>query len=302
LPCLDGLEISSILKALRQIHVGYPFPRSVEFRPPLAAALGRHRRLRTVAGDRLLIDPDTRWQITVGQWILDHRAVPVTDVYSFTMRGQPWISTQWLAQVMYALAYAVAGWAGGAGGERHRSDLRIAGAATAPALQRQHHAGVGHRGSGFEAAASGGALPLIQEWAAADFSSLGAFEVYVLLGFGLALYRGVRLRRRASRCCWACCTLNQGRSAEVLALLGPLILADPLAEQLGDPVEPDNLFRLLGDYRIEATLLRTESAANKLLDHLDGWQKVYADDLATIHLRTPGAVHSAEPVVSPIAH
>jgi hypothetical protein len=39
----------------------------------------------------------------------------------------------------------------------------------------------------------GGALPLIQEWAAADFSSLGAFEVYVLLGFGLALYRGVKL-------------------------------------------------------------------------------------------------------------
>jgi hypothetical protein len=92
---------------------------------------------------------------------------------------------------------------------------------------------------------------------------------------------------------------SQCRSA---GAAGPLILADPLAEQLGDPVEPDNLFRLLGDYRIEATLPRTESAANKLLDHLDGWQRVYADDLATIHLRTPGAVHSAEPVVSPIAH
>jgi hypothetical protein len=67
-------------------------------------------------------------------------------------------------------------------------------------------------------------------------------------------------------------------------------------------VEPDNLFRLLNDYKIEATLLRTESASNKLLDHLDGWQKVYADDIATIHLRTPGAAHSAEPVVSPTAH
>ena len=58
-----------------------------------------------LAGNRLLIDPDTMWQITVGQWILDHGAVPVTDVYSFTMRGQPWISTQWLAQVLYAKAY-----------------------------------------------------------------------------------------------------------------------------------------------------------------------------------------------------
>src|SRR5271156_6765952 len=65
-----------------------------------------------VAGNRLLIDPDTMWQGTVGEWIIDHRAVPESDVYSFTMRGQPWISTQWLAQVIYAKAYAVAGWSG----------------------------------------------------------------------------------------------------------------------------------------------------------------------------------------------
>src|SRR6201990_3780997 len=64
------------------------------------------------AGNRLLIDPDTMWQITVGQWIIDHGAVPTTDVYSFTMRGQPWISTQWLAQVMFAKSYALFGWSG----------------------------------------------------------------------------------------------------------------------------------------------------------------------------------------------
>ena len=65
-----------------------------------------------VWGDRLLSDPDTQWQITVGQWILDHCAVPHTDVYSFTMRGAPWISTQWLAQVLYAEVYAWFGWTG----------------------------------------------------------------------------------------------------------------------------------------------------------------------------------------------
>src|ERR1700742_4892040 len=65
-----------------------------------------------LAGNRLLIDPDTLWQITVGQWILDHGSVPTTDVYSFTMRGQPWISTQWLAQVMFAKTYALSGWSG----------------------------------------------------------------------------------------------------------------------------------------------------------------------------------------------
>ena len=78
---------------------------------PLWAGVGIYA-LFLIAGNRLLIDPDTMWQIALGQWIVDHRAVPWTDVYSFTMRGQPWISTQWLAQVLYAQAYATAGWAG----------------------------------------------------------------------------------------------------------------------------------------------------------------------------------------------
>jgi hypothetical protein len=61
--------------------------------------------------------------------------------------------------------------------------------------------------------------------------------------------------------------------------------------------EPENLFRLLEQYRIEATLMRTQSAATKLLDHMDGWHKVYADEIATIHVRKAGAVHTAEPAV-----
>jgi hypothetical protein len=68
--------------------------------------------LLIAAGNRLLLDPDTQWQITVGQWILDHHAVPHTDIYSFTMGGAPWISTQWLAQVLYAKVYAWFGWTG----------------------------------------------------------------------------------------------------------------------------------------------------------------------------------------------
>ncbi len=64
------------------------------------------------AGNRLLLDPDTYWQIAIGQWMVDHRAVPWTDTYSFTMQGQPWMSTQWLAQVMYSQVYAWFGWAG----------------------------------------------------------------------------------------------------------------------------------------------------------------------------------------------
>jgi hypothetical protein len=62
-------------------------------------------------------------------------------------------------------------------------------------------------------------------------------------------------------------------------------------------MEPENPFRLLKQYGIEATLMRTQSAANKLLDHIDGWQKVYADDIATIHVRKAGAAHTIEPAV-----
>ena len=47
--------------------------------------------------------------------------------------------------------------------------------------------------------------------------------------------------------------------------------------------------------------MRTQSAATKLLDHIDGWQKVYADDIATIHVRKAGAMHTIEPAVDPKA-
>jgi len=78
---------------------------------PLWVGIGVYALLLLV-GSRLLNDPDTLWHITVGQWILDHRAMPETDVYSFTMRGQPWISMYWVAQVLYAKAYSVFGWSG----------------------------------------------------------------------------------------------------------------------------------------------------------------------------------------------
>lgn len=63
-------------------------------------------------GDTLLQDSDSFWQIKIGQWILDHGAVPTIDFYSFTRTGAPWISTSWLSQVMFAFSYAQWGWAG----------------------------------------------------------------------------------------------------------------------------------------------------------------------------------------------
>jgi hypothetical protein len=464
--------------------------------------------LLVLAGDKLLIDPDTQWQITVGQWILDHRAVPESDVFSFTMRGQPWISTQWLAQVAYAKVYAWFGWSGPVALaaaasaatfallarylSRTLSETAVlvfvlaAFALTAPHILARPHvlacpvmgAWIGglvaaadrhdappprllplmalwanlHGGFvfglammaplaldtvvgaearrrkslalgwsvfaagafvascctpyGWNAAlasqkilALGSALPLITEWRAMDFTYLRPFEICLLGGIGLALFRGVQLPplRIAILLGLIHMALAQGRAAEILALLAPLLLAAPLARQVGaadlaastvsaarsmlvacaaiaavvatilfvsvhrfvpytgnSPVqavaylkkmnlqrvfndydfggyliassvspfidgrtelygekffvdhnaasglmEPDNLFRLLEQYRIEATLMRTRSAATKLLDHVDGWEKVYSDDIATIHLRKANAMHTAEPAVEP---
>ena len=239
------------------------------------------------------------------------------------------------------------------------------------------------------------------EWKPADFGSLGLLEIGLLTGMGLALWRGIQLPplRIVLLLGLVHMALAQGRAGEILALLGPLAIAVPLARQIGGapvsnqdtapargilfacvaalltagtlvfagvhrfephahgaPVaavaelkklhvervfndydfggylissgvapfidgrtelygekffvdhnaasglmEPDNLFRLLEQYRIEATLMRTQSAASKLLDHIDGWQKIYSDDIATIHVRKTGAAHTAEPAVDPKA-
>ncbi|MGN6309398.1 MAG: hypothetical protein ACTHNN_07550 [Xanthobacteraceae bacterium] len=68
--------------------------------------------LLLLRGNALLNDPDVFWQIRMGQWIVEHGALPHTDVYSFTKAGTPWISTSWLSQVLFAKAYAAAGWNG----------------------------------------------------------------------------------------------------------------------------------------------------------------------------------------------
>ena len=97
----------------------------------------------------------------------------------------------------------------------------------------------------------GDALPLIMEWRSADFSSVGVFEICLLLGIGLALFRGVKLPplRIALLLGLLHMALAQGRAAEILGLLAPLVLAAPLARQIGgaevatsDAAPPARLF------------------------------------------------------------
>jgi hypothetical protein len=43
--------------------------------------------------------------------------------------------------------------------------------------------------------------------------------------------------------------------------------------------------KLLDTYKIDATLLPPSGPAVSLLDHLDGWKRIYADDKAVVHVR-----------------
>ena len=57
-------------------------------------------------------DGDVSWHIATGQWILDHRAIPHADPFSFTWAGKPWVPIEWLAEVIYASAYRLARYSG----------------------------------------------------------------------------------------------------------------------------------------------------------------------------------------------
>ena len=61
---------------------------------------------------RLLADGDTGWHIRAGEWILQHGAVPKTDIFSFTKPHQSWFAWEWAWDVIFAWIHRFAGLAG----------------------------------------------------------------------------------------------------------------------------------------------------------------------------------------------
>lgn len=55
------------------------------------------------------VDPDLWWHIKNGQNILATHHWPTTDQFSFTVAGQPWISTEWLGDVLFATVARLGG-------------------------------------------------------------------------------------------------------------------------------------------------------------------------------------------------
>lgn len=47
-------------------------------------------------------DPDTPWHIATGRYILTHHHVPTTDPFSWSMKGKPWVTQEWLFEVLLA--------------------------------------------------------------------------------------------------------------------------------------------------------------------------------------------------------
>jgi hypothetical protein len=222
----------------------------------------------------------------------------------------------------------------------------------------------------------GPALNIIEEWQPQDFSRPDAFEVLLLGGIGSVLLRGFTLApvRIVVLLALLHLALAHVRNAEVVGLLGPLLLGKPRDTTVPAPLPlalrgllcavlamigltfgalhsaapsrqitpaaalaaierakagpifneygfggyliaegaapfidgrtelyggaftarhhnavtlanlPDFL-ALLDDYKIGATLLAPNRPAVALLDRLPGWERLYADDIAVVHVR-----------------
>ncbi len=61
---------------------------------------------------KVLNDGDTWWQIAAGRMMIAQRALLRTDPFSYTFHGAPWLTYEWLSQVVLGTAFNLAGLSG----------------------------------------------------------------------------------------------------------------------------------------------------------------------------------------------
>jgi hypothetical protein len=61
---------------------------------------------------RVSLDTDTWWHLRTGQWIVEHRAVPAADPFSYTRAGADWRIPGWIVQAPLYLLFASFSYAG----------------------------------------------------------------------------------------------------------------------------------------------------------------------------------------------
>jgi len=50
-------------------------------------------------------DPDFWWHVRTGQYIVETRSIPHTDLFSYTAFGKPWITHEWVSQILMYLLH-----------------------------------------------------------------------------------------------------------------------------------------------------------------------------------------------------
>lgn len=57
-------------------------------------------------------DPDLYWHLKTGEYILETGTLPHADIFSYTLLGADWVLHEWLTEVVFALVFGAAGFAG----------------------------------------------------------------------------------------------------------------------------------------------------------------------------------------------
>src|SRR6185437_11641302 len=87
-----------------------PFASRLLWLVSFPAMLGAFLVLRVFYSMRaFFVDPDLWWHIKNGADILATHHWPTTDPYSFTVHGQPWMSCEWLGDILLAWVSQVGG-------------------------------------------------------------------------------------------------------------------------------------------------------------------------------------------------
>jgi len=64
------------------------------------------------AAARPISDPDFWWHLRTGQYIVETKSIPYTDMFSTLRFGSEWVTHEWLSEVLMYSIFRVAGFAG----------------------------------------------------------------------------------------------------------------------------------------------------------------------------------------------
>ncbi len=54
-------------------------------------------------------DPDFFWHLVTGQWVLDHGRLPTHELFTYTVKGKPWVDQEYASEILLALLYRAGG-------------------------------------------------------------------------------------------------------------------------------------------------------------------------------------------------